>query len=283
VAPLPAEAKLAVPSLAPRPLPLYGLDSMLVNSRPGRFAQMNQNRPALHLRAVWRPDVVGEQLERLEDPASFTSTVPTGLLDRWHDYYATHGGVGQPQDPQLDGPAIYDSFFVAGQDCLRWEADEPQASVRSAIALLDGAPSLRFLVDLSLSAPAGRLPLDEVMASLYDMAQHASSVLPHWLEPRLPTALPSTGILELHAQGCGALTMSGTRDSLDSYLDLSLLGRRFRPVPTNAAWAGRVDVTDDDALRSCAVASFAEATTNWGYLAPPADLKDQLARMVGLG
>lgn len=280
----PEVPKPAVEQFTARPLPRNGLDMILTNSRPGQFAERNPNRASLHLRAVWRPAVIGPQVDRLVDPASFTRTVPTSVFERWHDYYSRHGGVGAALEPRLDHDATYDGAFVAVQDCAKGDGGEPQASVRSVVALLDvGTPALRFLADLSLSADTGPLPLDAVLASLRDLAQHATQTLPGWLVPSLTSPLTTTGVLELHMQGRGALRKDGVVDSLESYLDLSLLGTRSKATPVSAVWAGNVDLDTDDALRRSVPGVIVEATTNWGYFAPPANLQDQLAALIDSG
>ncbi len=190
------------PAVVTTTLARYGLDSLLANSHPARFAELNQNRPCVHLRAVWRPSSWEQGLARLTNPAAFLSTVPTAVLDRWHSYYARNGGVGGPQQAALDATHTFDSFFVAEQDCARSAGGEPEASVRSALALFDGGPCLRFIADVSLSVPVGPLPASGVLGSLADLARHAMRRCLHgWLTstarpcPR-PGSLSSTPRVE---------------------------------------------------------------------------------------
>ena len=261
-------------------LPRYGLDSLLANSRPGRFAGMDQNRPCVHLRAVWRPSGWEQGLARLANPGAFLSTVPTTVLDRWHGYYARNGGVGGPQEAALDATYTLDSFFVAAQDCARSASDEPEASVRSALALFDGGPCLRFIADVSLSVPVGPLPTTGVLGSLADLARHAMRAMPAWLADEYGEAVPTSGILELHAQGRGALRRGGIRDSLESYVDLEVLGIRSRASQASLMWAGEIDALNDGAPSFAVADAIASAAINWGYLSAPDDIRERLLQLV---
>ncbi|GEL47621.1 hypothetical protein CHO01_27370 [Cellulomonas hominis] len=280
--PRPARAPIPVVASAPsaleaQPFPRHGLDQMFAGSRPGRFAHANQNRTSVHLRAVWRPTSPTGVPGRLADPRAFPALTPTSLLDVWHDYYASNGGVGGTQPSWLDAVATNDTCFVAHQDLARAVGAAPEASVRAAVALLDGEPSLRFVADVSLSVPGAPLPLHLVLRSLAALARHATRDLPQWLARDLPGPLPDEGVLELHAQGRGAMRGAGTRDSLEEYIDLNLLGQRSKVSPIAVSQAVPVDLLDDQAINNAITSAFGNSTTNWGYFEPPADLVSLLA------
>jgi hypothetical protein len=258
----------------------YGFDSLLANRHPARFADSNQNRPCIHLRAVWRPGGWEQGVARLKNPAAFLSTVPTAVLDRWHSYYARNGGVGGPQQAGLDATCTFDSFFVAVQDCARSATAEPEASVRSALALLDGGPCLRFVADVSLSVPVGPLPASGVLGSLADLARHAMRAMPSWLADEYGEAVPTSGVLELHAQGRGALQRDALRDSLESYVDLEVLGTRSRAAQASLMWAGEVDALNDGAPSFAVADAIASTVINWGFLSAPDDIRERLLQLV---
>lgn len=259
-----------------RPLATSGLDRLFANMPPGRFATHDQNRPALHLRAVWRPAVESHTVVRLTGLDTFRQLAPTALLETWHSYYARHTGVGGPQLPQLNADMTHDATFVVEQDCARSMRHQPEASVRAAVALLDGGPSLRFVADLSLGTPTGRLIIEDVLASLRGLAVHASETLTDWFVRQLHVDLPHAGVLELHALATGAVRPGELRDSLDGRVDLTVLGDREKGSPIRLAWVDVLSDLTETAITHAVVAAFAEQATNWGYFSPPPDLGGQL-------
>lgn len=282
LAPVPTAA--SAPATAEvQPLPRYGPDQMFAGSRPGRFAHVNQNRSSVHLRAVWRPTSPKGVPGRLTDPRAFPALTPTPVLDLWRDYYGSNGGVGGTRPEWLDSAATNDTCFVGHQDLAQSESAAPEASVRAAVALLDGEPSLRFVADLSLSVPGAPLPVHLVLCSLAALARHASVDLPQWLESQLPVPLPDEGVLEVHAQGRGALRGPGRIDSLEQYIDLSLFGQRSKVGQISVSQAIAVDRTDDEAISRAITRTFSDSATNWGYFDPPADLPDLLTALVSSG
>lgn len=248
----------------PVTVPLYGLESLFADEYPGRFMSTTEDRPAVHLRAVWRPTLTGSEPTEFKDADSLESVVPSALFASWVPFYSKNGGVGGEQTPMINGRRTYSSLLVADQDLARSLRAEPEASVRAAIGLLHGEPALHFVADLSLAAKT-LLPLLDILTSLRDLAIHAAATMPKWLERTHGVPPAVDGVLELHAMGTG----HPTHGTLESCIDLAPLGPRSKSTRIDINRATQIDSLTKGSISTAVADSVLRSLLNWGYLGVP--------------
>lgn len=257
-----------------------GFDNYLTNSYAGRFAAADQNTPAVHLRAVWRPHVERNASIWFEEAESFLATVPTGLFDLWSGIYRGRGHVGSVDAPELE-EHTGSRNMVAAQNYRIAGAADPAMSVRSAVSVSE--IGLMFVADLSLAVDDEALPFEPVLESMHRLAGHVALAPPAWLSERFNIDLPRDGVLELHARARGARPKGG-RDSLDGYIDLTLLGQRRRSSDSVSVSAATALASTDDAVLASAVAdAWTRPRMDWGYYGAPQGLHAKIRELLTAG